>query len=111
MDLPDNYIEKLILAGVVEVAGLDKETGEFLYSFNPDLRNTNPELYSALSNSYSLAVLDLWTSGYVDIDLDENNEQIVLLNEKSTNPEELNKLSEQERAMMNSILRSFDIES
>lgn len=111
MDIPEDYIEKLVLAGIVEVAALDPETNEFLYSFNPNLEETNPELFAAVSNSYGLAILDLWTQGYLDVDLDKNNEQIVLLNDKSLNEEELDKLNPQERALMNAILRSFEIDS
>lgn len=110
MDLPEDYIETLILAGIVEVAGIDAKTGNFLYSFNPELAETNPEFYSVVSNSYASAILELWTNGYLDIDIDDNNEQIVRLNDKSVDKEELDKLSAPERSLMNSILRSFDIE-
>jgi hypothetical protein len=39
-------MEELILSGAVEVAGLDSDSGEFLYSFTPKLREIMPALWN-----------------------------------------------------------------
>lgn len=106
----NDVLEKLILAGAVEVAGLDPN-GEFLYAFTPDLPKIFPEFYEHVSRHYSAAITDLWSNGYIDITLDENGEEIVMLNDKSTNPEELSKLDIPGRTLMDAILKSFQIES
>lgn len=106
----NEILEKLILAGAVEVAGLDP-SGEFLYSFTPQMPELFPEFYEHVSYHYSAAITDLWTNGYLEITLDENGDEIVTLNEKSTDPAELEKLDIPGRTLMDAILRSFEIES
>ena len=106
----DEILEKLILAGAVEVAGLDPN-GEFLYSFTADMPNLFPEFYEHVSHMYSNAITELWSDGYLDITLNEDGEEIVMLNEKSVDTVELDKLSVTARSLMDSILRSFQIES
>lgn len=106
----NEVLEKLILAGAVEVAGLDPN-GEFLYAFTPQMPELFPEFHEHVSRHYSEAITDLWSNGYLEISLDENGDEIVTLNEKSVDPEELAKLDIPGRTLMDAILRSFEIES
>lgn len=45
MDIIPNSIERLILDGSAEVAGIDLETGEILYGFTTKMQELDPELY------------------------------------------------------------------
>ena len=72
----NEILEKLILAGAVEVAGLDP-SGEFLYSFTPQMPELFPEFYEHVSYHYSAAITDLWTNGYLEITLDENGDEVL----------------------------------
>ena len=40
-----NLIDDLILTGALEIAGIDSNTGEFLYSVTPKHKDIMPELY------------------------------------------------------------------
>ena len=42
----NEMIEKLILDGALEVAGVDSEDGSLLYSFTPKIQQVMPELYN-----------------------------------------------------------------
>jgi hypothetical protein len=110
MSETDDILAKLILAGAVEVAGLDPQ-GEFLYSFTPQIAEIFPEFYEHVFNNYSTAVMELWSKGYIDIKMDADGEELVSLNDKSSDPESLDKLNDAERALMDGILRSFDEQS
>ena len=64
----NEMIEKLILEGGLEVAGLDSENGSFLYSFTPKIKELMPELYNDHLNRVNSEILSLWERAYVDID-------------------------------------------
>ena len=96
MSLDENeMIEKLILDGGLEVAGIDSENGSFLYSFTPKIKELMPELYDDHLNRVNAEILSLWERGYVDMDF-LAKEPIVTLTDKSFNPIEISKLSKQE---------------
>ena len=41
----DEIISMLILEGALEIGALDAETGEFLYTITPKMKEVMPELY------------------------------------------------------------------
>ena len=92
----NEMIEKLILEGALEVAGIDSEDGSLLYSFTPKIKEIMPELYYDHMDSVNSEILSLWERGYVDIDF-FSNDPIVKLNSKSFNPIEISKLNKSER--------------
>ncbi len=47
----NEMIEKLILEGGLEVAGIDSEDGSLLYSFTPKIKQLMPELYDDHMNA------------------------------------------------------------
>ena len=91
----NEMIEKLILEGGLEVAGIDSENGSLLYSFTPKIKELMPELYSDHLNRVNAEILSLWERGYVDMDF-LAKEPIVTLTDKSFNPIEISNLSKQE---------------
>jgi hypothetical protein len=92
----NEMIEKLILEGALEVAGIDSEDGSLLYSFTPKIKEVMPELYYDHMDSVNSEILSLWERGYVDIDF-FSNDPIVKLNSKSFNPIEIAKLNKSEK--------------
>ena len=92
----NEMIEKLILEGALEVAGVDSEDGSLLYSFTPKIEQVMPELYHDHMNSVNTEILSLWERGYVDIDF-LSKDPIITLAEKSFNDIEVSKLTKREK--------------
>ena len=95
MDKENEMIERLILEGAMEVAGVDSEDGSLLYSFTPKIKEVMPELYNDHLNRVNAEILSLWERAYVDIDF-LAKEPIVTLTDKSFDPLEMSKLRKQE---------------
>jgi hypothetical protein len=92
----NEMIEKLILEGAMEVAGVDAENGELLYSFTPKIQQVMPELYHDHMNSVNAEILSLWERGYVDIDF-LAKDPVVTLGSKSFDNTEILKLTKREK--------------
>jgi len=92
----NEIIEKLILDGGLEVAGIDSEDGSLLYSFTPKIKELMPELYHDHMNSVNAEILSLWERGYVDIDF-LSKDPVVTLASKSFNDIEMSKLNKREK--------------
>jgi hypothetical protein len=93
--LENEMIEKLILDGGLEVAGIDSENGSLLYSFTPKIKELMPELYNDHLNRVNAEILSLWERAYVDIDF-LAKEPVVTLTDKSFDPAEMSKLRKQD---------------
>jgi len=92
----NEIIEKLILEGGLEVAGIDSEDGSLLYSFTPKIKELMPELYHDHMNSVNAEILSLWERGYVDIDF-LAKDPVVTLGPKSFDNAEVLKLNKREK--------------
>jgi hypothetical protein len=99
-------IDNLILEGGIEVAGVDPETGEMLYSFTPKVKEIMPELYDDHLNFVNAELMALWEKGFVDIDFLQDD-PLISLSEKSYNQEEVNKLSKQEKWSLQELKRAL----
>lgn len=100
-------LEEMILDGSAEVAGIDQETGEFLYCFTPMVSELHPELYENMSKFYHYSVLALWEKGFLDIDMD-SDDPYVKLNDKSFDKAEVEKLSAFEQRMLESVVAQIN---
>ena len=87
----DDIVERLILEGAIEVAGIDSVTGEFLFSFTDKLKEIDPEMYNGIMESFHQNVMALWEKGFVNIDMESDNPKLSL-NEKSLDEDETQKL-------------------
>jgi hypothetical protein len=92
----NEIIERLILEGAMEVAGVDAENGELLYSFTPKIQQIMPELYHDHMNSVNAEILSLWERGYVNIDF-LAKDPVVTLGSKSFDNTEILKLTKREK--------------
>jgi hypothetical protein len=64
MDLKtEAMIEHLLLQNALEISGIDKDTGEMLYSVTDKLEFVNPELYNQLNKQYKDHMMDLIKMG------------------------------------------------
>lgn len=97
-------IDHLILEGGIEVAGVDPETGEMLYAFTPKVREIMPELYDDHLNFVNAELMVLWEKGFVDINF-LMDDPLISLTEKSYMPEEIKKLSKQEKWSLQELKR------
>lgn len=109
MDVSPNSIEHLILEGAVEVAGMNLETGEMLYSFTPQLADINPRLFEEVSNYVYGAVFALWQKGFIDMDIISSDEPLIRSNEKSFDTEAIKEeLGDREQQVLEQVLRALD---
>jgi hypothetical protein len=100
----NEMIEKLILEGALEVAGIDSEDGSLLYSFTPKIQEVMPELYHDHMNLVNAEIMSLWERGYVEIDF-LSKEPVVTLASKSFDKNELLKLNKREQWSIEEIKR------
>ena len=106
-DETNRMIELFILAGFMEVAGIDAKTGEFLYAFTPKMREANPELFYELQNAISNEMLSLWAAGFLDITVD-GDDAMVRLTPKCTDLDAIEELSEREQEFLLFIIQKFE---
>ena len=100
----DKIINSLILNGGLEVAAIDDETGELLYSFTPKIEELMPELYTSHMESVNAEVMNLWEKGFLDLDLFATD-PVITITPKALNKEDVEGLSKQERWSLLEILR------
>ena len=91
----DELIKNLILEGALEVAGLDSENGELLYSVTPKMQELMPDLYEDHLAQVNKDILNLWEKGYVNINFLDDS-PMVTISEKGLDKKEVAKLSKQE---------------
>jgi uncharacterized protein YjgD (DUF1641 family) len=97
-------INKLILDGGLEVAAMDNDSGELLYSFTPKIKEIMPELYQEHMRDVNSHVMNLWEKGFINLDL-FNSDPVITLTLKALNKEEVKTLSKQERWSLFEIVR------
>jgi hypothetical protein len=100
----DKIIDNLILNGGLEVAALDEDTGEMLYSFTPKIQELMPELYDEHIRGVNSEVMNLWEKGFLNLDLFEKD-PIITITPKALNKEEIQGLSKQERWSLFEVIR------
>jgi hypothetical protein len=100
----DDAIDQLILAGALEVSGIDMDTGEPIYNFTEKLIDISPELHKEVSLYFSRETMSLWSHGFLDMDVTEKN-PIVTLTPKALDQEAVSKLSKESQATLKEIIR------
>ena len=100
----DKIIDDLILNGGLEVAALDEDTGEMLYSFTPKIQELMPDLYDEHIKGVNSEVMNLWEKGFLNLDIFVKD-PIITITAKALNKEEIQGLSKQERWSLFEIIR------
>lgn len=70
--MDEEFLDILILEGVVEVAGIDSKTGEMLYSFTKKILE-RPELMAIITDTHVQEVYCLWEQGFLNMNMLEDN--------------------------------------
>ena len=104
MSPEEEVISKLILDGALEISYIDKETGEFLYSFTPKLKTVMPELYEEHLNKVNSEVMNLWEKGFLDIDFFAKD-PVITLTDKAFNEDDIRFLDKQTKISLKEIKR------
>jgi hypothetical protein len=68
----DAYIEKLILAGAIEVSGV-YESGNFTYSFTEKIHEIDEALKQKMDAVFLAEVKELWELGFLNMNITEYN--------------------------------------
>ena len=100
----EDIINKLILDNALEVVGIDKSNGEFLYAFTPKIKDVMPELYKDHLNTVNSEIMILWEKGFLNVDFFEED-PVVTLTDKAFIKEEVDRLSRQELWSLEEIKR------
>lgn len=101
LNFDNEYLEQLILEGIVEFAGLD-DNGEMLYSFTPDLETKAPAIHKIVQELHMQDIYYLWESGFLEMDITANN-PLVLPSERALDEEALNELPPALRLLLEQI--------
>ena len=89
--MDDEMLEKLILEGSVEPAGIDSQTGDMQYSFTSKLLELHPDIFESMVDAHVREIHALWERGFIDMDITASNPVVVVL-PKSFVSEEISKL-------------------
>lgn len=104
MSREDKIFEYLYLQDAVEISGVDEETGEFLFTFTPKLKEVMPELYNIHMQNVTDEIMKFWEKGFVDVDL-LSDDPIVNISDKAFDEEALKSLSKDDLRAMKEIKR------
>lgn len=102
--MTDDPLTNMILNGAVEVAGLDLETGEMLYTFTEKLAQFSPPLHKRLLNYVHGEIMYLWENGFVEMDVTSNN-PTVRLTEKALDSAKTSELPPEQLRNLKEIIR------
>lgn len=103
----DSLIDDLILAGGLEIAGIDERSGEFLYTMTDKMQDLMPELYEEHLDHINQEIMKLWEKGFVDIDM-TNNDPLVTLTSKAYDIIEVSSLDNDEKWSLDEVKRMID---
>lgn len=102
MHFEDEMLEKMILDGVVEFAGLDKD-GQMLYSFTPDLETKAPEMFRIAQQLHMNDIYYLWEKGFLSMDATVAN-PTVNITEVAFDKEQIEKLPDHLQLLLEQIM-------
>lgn len=105
----DISIEELILNGMVEVSGVDEETGEFLYTFTEQVEKIMPEVYKRHMDSVHKDIMFFWEHGFLNISNMDEYSPNISLTPKAFDAESIKQLPKQKQKTLFMIKQSFGV--
>jgi hypothetical protein len=105
----DDFLENLILEGAVEVAGIDRETGEPLFSFTDKLEEVAPHIFRQVMEEFHRDILDLWVDGFLEMNISDP-QPLVKLTPRAFDEEAVSRLSKQQRLNLSEIIAALRID-
>ena len=100
----DEIIDSLILNGGLEFAGVDTETGEFLYRPTDILKSIDPKQGEIMSVYFSATTMNRGIIDVIDMDVTVAD-PLVKLAEKAFDINAINSLTKDERVVIQQIIR------
>lgn len=107
--MENKSIDDLILSGVVQVAAIDSETGEFLYQFTDKLPELMPDLYNKHITKLHDDVMYFWEKGFLNIEDFSAVNPKISLTPKAFDQEEISMLPEDIQAVLKEIKRVLKV--
>lgn len=101
-------IEKLILDGVVEFAGVDSETGQFLYNFTNKFYEYFPDAMNDKLDMIKAEMKFFWEAGFIDVDDIDSVNPMIALTDKSFDEVELSKLPKEKQLILEELKKFFE---
>jgi hypothetical protein len=101
-------MEELILNGVAEVAGVDSDTGEFLYNFTPKLREVMPELWNQRLNFIHEEIMYFWENGFIEVEDMDTRNPAIFLTPLALDEDAIAELPEDKQSSFREIKRLFE---
>jgi hypothetical protein len=101
-------IEELILNGVVEVSGIDPQTGEFLYNFTNKLYDVMPDYFNERLDFVRTEMAFFLELGFLEVNDPEAENPIIFLTNKAFEEDEILKLSENKQKSLKEVKRLFE---
>lgn len=101
-------LEKLILQGYVEPAGIDAVTGEMLYSFTAAAKADMPDLERQFEEEFHRNIMFFWQKGYLDMNVFEEN-PIIRINPIALDESVVASLSAEHRQALKIIIDALRI--
>jgi hypothetical protein len=80
-DSDDNRLAHYLEIGAVEIAGMD-ESGEMIFEITEKAQEIAPELWQAHTDHVDKTLIELYESGYLNVEYDENLEAMISLSEE-----------------------------
>jgi hypothetical protein len=105
----EDSLDQLILDGLVEVAGIDLESGDMLYSFTDKAKNEIPEIQREAERFFNSIIMYFWETGFISVNVDDPN-PVVSLNAKAFDHDEVAKLSLEMKNALNVIKDALRID-
>ena len=105
-----NMIEKMILNGSLEVAGIDEKTGELLYNLTPKAKELMPAFYEEHINTVNGQIMNLWQKGYLNLELFDKDPKITIT-QKALDLEKISQLSQEEQWSLEEVKRLLKLKN
>lgn len=105
MQFENEMLEQLILDGVVEFAGLDKN-GEMLYSFSDDIKYKAPAIYKMIQELHMKDIYSLWEQGFLSMDATLAN-PLVTITELALDEESVSMLPDHLQLLLEQIIEAM----
>jgi hypothetical protein len=80
-DDSDERLAHYLEIGAIEIAGVD-DNGELIFAINESSKDLAPELWQAHMDYVDRTLLDLYESGYINIEYDENLEATISISQE-----------------------------
>lgn len=101
-------MEELILSGAVEVASIDSESGEFLYSFTPKLREIMPALWNDRLEFIYEEIVHFEELGFLFVEDIDSKNPIISLTDKAFDENEIGLLPKDKQQTIRELRRLFE---